>query len=189
MGLGTVVGSEIFNQLIICAGSVYCSKVHSNDFENVAKYGERYLVLDKAMVIREVGFYALSIGLLYISLSEIVWDKNDETERINVSLWKAVLLFGGYVLYVIVCVYMENVIDLMSFIRQFIRFLFLLEEEPSENNEKQKRVPEEVTISSSFELFQNDALHSFESAASLRSVRCKVSVALFLFFGVSLHHV
>jgi len=57
LGLGTIVGSEIFNQLIICAGSVYSSKTHNND-ENVSKYGERFLVLDKTMVIREVGFMA-----------------------------------------------------------------------------------------------------------------------------------
>eukprot|EP00956_Cyclotella_meneghiniana_P036302 scaffold123784_cov22-Cyclotella_meneghiniana.AAC.1 len=40
LGLGTIVGSEIFNLLIICAGSVYASKVHDIPHE---KYGSRFL--------------------------------------------------------------------------------------------------------------------------------------------------
>jgi len=167
LGLGTIVGSEIFNQLIICAGSVYSSKTHNND-ENVSKYGERFLVLDKTMVIREVGFYGLSIGLLYVALSEVVWDKNDEMERINVSLWKACLLFGGYVLYVLVCVYMEQ-------ITRFIGFALAWEDESSE--EIIEVVPQEVTISASwYNIYGNSnetALRSLESAMSFDSVRCK----------------
>jgi Ca2+/Na+ antiporter len=62
LGLGTIVGSEVFNLLIICAGSVYASKVHED--------GSRYLVLDKVMVVREALFYGLSIALLYVALSE-----------------------------------------------------------------------------------------------------------------------
>jgi Ca2+/Na+ antiporter len=169
LGLGTIVGSEIFNQLIICAGSVYSSKAHSND-ENVSKYGERFLVLDKTMVIREVGFYALSIGLLYVALSEVVWDKYDEIERINVSLWKACLLFGGYVLYVLVCVYMEQ-------ITRFIGFVLAWEDEPSKNEREIEVVPQEVTISASwYNIYghSNDtSLRSLESAMSMDCVHCK----------------
>ena len=179
LGLGTIVGSEIFNQLIICAGSVYSSKVHSNDDENIAKYGERYLVLDKTMVIREVGFYALSIGLLWISLSEIVWDEDDRVDRVNVSLWKAALLFGGYVLYVFVCSNMEQI----SNIPRFFRKVFLIDEQVGSSSDDRQQeqgsdIPEELVISpSDYELYKNnnEALRSLESALSFGSVRCRVS--------------
>ena len=95
LGLGTIVGSEIFNQLIVCAGSVYSSR------------GGKALVLDRGMVAREVAFYALSIGLLCLALSESRDD--DGTEHIYVSFWKACLLFGGYLLYVLVCTNMALV--------------------------------------------------------------------------------
>ncbi|KAL7530232.1 hypothetical protein ACHAXR_003376 [Thalassiosira sp. AJA248-18] len=105
LGLGTIVGSEIFNQLIICAGSVYATK-------------SKVLVLDRRMVVREVVFYGLSIALLYVALSEsridADYDGNEEDgvyeyERIYVSFWKACLLFGGYILYVVVCANMKFV--------------------------------------------------------------------------------
>lgn len=103
LGLGTIVGSEIFNQLIICAGSVYATK-------------SKVLKLDRKMVVREVGFYALSIALLAYALSEsrVVVDEGEdnggnEDERIYVSFWKAAFLFGGYILYVVICANMEFV--------------------------------------------------------------------------------
>lgn len=188
LGLGTIVGSEIFNQLIICAGSVYSSKVHSNDDENVAKYGERYLVLDKTMVIREVGFYALSIGLLWISLSEIVWDEDDRVDRVNVSFWKAALLFGGYVLYVFVCSNMEQI----SNIPRFFRRVFLIDEQVGSSSDDRQQeqgsdYPEELVISpSNYELYKNnhEALRSLESAMSFGSVRCRVSFFMRVVFVV-----
>jgi Ca2+/Na+ antiporter len=64
LGLGTIVGSEIFNQLIICAGAVFASK-------------NGVLALDKAIVTREVGFYALGIVLLYYALSDSKIDPED----------------------------------------------------------------------------------------------------------------
>jgi hypothetical protein len=99
LGLGTIVGSEIFNQLIICAGAVYASK-------------NGVLALDKAIVTREVGFYALGIALLYFALkdSEVDPDDPDGPEHIYVSFLDAVLLFGGYLLYVAVCANMEWVV-------------------------------------------------------------------------------
>lgn len=172
LGLGTIVGSEIFNQLIICAGSVYSSKPHSNE-ESIKKYGERFLVLDRTMVIREVGFYALSIVLLYVALSEVVWDKYDEIERINISLWKACLLFGGYLLYVVVCVYMEQIMAI-------IRYMLAWEEEPNasaQETEEIEAVPEEINVSDSwYNLYgDSDELHlrSLESALSFDCVRCR----------------
>lgn len=126
LGLGTIVGSEIFNLLIICAGSVYASKVHDAPHE---KYGSRYLVLDKVMVIREVMFYGLSIGMLYVALSTsgmiVVQDEeygDYETERIIVSFWKACLVFGLYVVYVIFCANMSRIMSMLCSVRNSFSF-------------------------------------------------------------------
>ncbi|KAL9184769.1 hypothetical protein ACHAXT_012739 [Thalassiosira profunda] len=97
LGLGTIVGSEIFNQLVICAGSVYASR-------------SRRLVLDRRMVVRETAFYGLSLGLLAVALGERrAYEGDEEEERVYVSFGKACLLVGGYVLYVIVCANTEAV--------------------------------------------------------------------------------
>lgn len=92
LGLGTVVGSEIFNQLIICAGSVYASKTGK-------------LILDKAILTREVGFYALSIALLYLALrdSRPLEADPDGPDYIYISFLDATMVFSGYILYVVVC--------------------------------------------------------------------------------------
>ena len=100
LGLGTIVGSEIFNQLIICAGAVYASKTGT-------------LKLDKVIVTREVGFYALGIILLYIALRDVKMDPDDPDgpEHIYVSFFDASLLFGGYLLYVACCANMERITE------------------------------------------------------------------------------
>eukprot|EP00970_Alexandrium_tamarense_P004176 scaffold696_cov197-Alexandrium_tamarense.AAC.8 len=114
LGLGTIVGSEIFNLLIICAGSVYASKSH--------EHGKKYIVLDRVMVVREVGFYGLSIGLLYLALSERGSEADGEVEHIYISFWKACLLFGGYALYVVVCSNMELCVKCICFLRRRFGF-------------------------------------------------------------------
>jgi hypothetical protein len=92
LGLGTVVGSEIFNQLIICAGAVFASKTGK-------------LILDKSILIRDVGFYALAIGLLYFALqdSRPLESDPDGPYYIYISFFEATLVFSGYILYVVVC--------------------------------------------------------------------------------------
>ena len=99
LGLGTIVGSEIFNQLVICAGSVYASKTGT-------------LQLDRAIVTREVGFYVLSIVLLFWALQDSKVDPEDPDgpEHIFISFWEAFVLFCGYLLYVLVCANMEQVV-------------------------------------------------------------------------------
>ena len=102
LGLGTIVGSEVFNLLIISAGCVY-----------QAKGGGEELRLDKKSVLRDAGFYGASIALLYLALSDgcdasydYADDDNDHVEmRIYVQFWKACLLSGWYVLYVAMCVF------------------------------------------------------------------------------------
>eukprot|EP00934_Nitzschia_sp_Nitz4_P005034 Nitzschia sp. Nitz4//scaffold32_size149145//66482//69228//NITZ4_002881-RA/size149145-snap-gene-0.18-mRNA-1//-1//CDS//3329548075//5024//frame0 len=103
LGLGTIVGSEIFNQLIICAGAVYASKTGD-------------LVLDKAIVTREVSFYALGIILLYIALQDVrpVDDDPSGEDHIFVSFREACMVFAGYLLYVWVCANMDDVVAFFS---------------------------------------------------------------------------
>lgn len=82
VGTGTVVGSELFNQLVICGTcAVQCEE----------------LSLDWRLLVRELGFYSLSVIWLYLSLCQI------SRERVT---W---LEASGFVLmqvvYVIVCIY------------------------------------------------------------------------------------
>eukprot|EP00531_Pseudo-nitzschia_arenysensis_P014271 CAMPEP_0116124498 /NCGR_PEP_ID=MMETSP0329-20121206/5311_1 /TAXON_ID=697910 /ORGANISM="Pseudo-nitzschia arenysensis, Strain B593" /LENGTH=648 /DNA_ID=CAMNT_0003618479 /DNA_START=83 /DNA_END=2029 /DNA_ORIENTATION=+ len=103
LGLGTVVGSEIFNQLIICAGAVFASKTGK-------------LILDKKILMREVGFYALAIGLLYFSLRDTrpLDDEPDSPLYIYISFYEATMVFSGYILYVIVCSNFDAVVSCLT---------------------------------------------------------------------------
>jgi Ca2+/Na+ antiporter len=100
LGLGTIVGSEIFNQLVICAGSVFASRTGK-------------LRLDKQIVTREVGFYALGIALLYFALQDTQPDPDDPNgaDHIYISFWEATMVFSGYIFYVLVCANMKTVVD------------------------------------------------------------------------------
>lgn len=129
LGLGTIVGSEIFNQLIICAGAVWASRSGS-------------LKLDPVVLFREVGFYALSILLLYVALwqnqdNEVIIEDIDEdiNEDLNevdmneeviseedisedkylrITFWGSAMLFGAYIVYVWVCVKMNYFVALVK---------------------------------------------------------------------------
>ena len=85
LGVGSVVGSEIFNHLCICAGSVF-----------YAKGG--VLILDKAIVARETLFYAIALGLLlYVLMRE-----HDGDNHIVIRWWAGPVLVAVYALYVVV---------------------------------------------------------------------------------------
>ena len=103
LGLGTVVGSEIFNQLIICAGAVFASKTGK-------------LILDRTILAREVGFYALAIILLFLALqdSRPLEDDPDGPSYIYISFYQATMVFSGYILYVIVCSNFEAITSCMT---------------------------------------------------------------------------
>lgn len=106
LGLGTIVGSEIFNQLIICAGAVWASKTGS-------------LQLDPAILTREVGFYALSIALLWYALHDTRPDPFDPNgvNRIYISFIEAAIVFGAYILYVLVCAHMDTIVAIVKQLR------------------------------------------------------------------------
>mmetsp|Transcript_10960 Transcript_10960/g.30285 ORF Transcript_10960/g.30285 Transcript_10960/m.30285 type:complete len:642 (-) Transcript_10960:85-2010(-) len=101
LGLGTIVGSEVFNQLIICAGAVYASK-NGN------------LQLDRTIVIREVFFYSLAVCLLYIALQDSRPVEGDDENHIFISFAEACMLFSGYILYVLVCANMDFVVGVFN---------------------------------------------------------------------------
>jgi hypothetical protein len=124
-----IVGSEIFNQLVICAGAVYACKfkkeagvaridllvILTQKFHlNLARSGQ--LQLDKAIVIREVGFYGLSIVLLFIALRDRRPTDDDELgdDHLYISFFDACILFGGYIAYVAVCANMDFIVALFT---------------------------------------------------------------------------
>lgn len=73
IGVGTVVGSEIFNHMIICAGSVLYSTTG-------------VLQLDKWIFTRDVASYFLSLVIL-------IWALKGETRILNCSLQLVINLF------------------------------------------------------------------------------------------------
>lgn len=87
--------------MVICAGAVFSAKGDS-------------LTLDKAIVLREVSFYALSILLLYLALQDKRPIEGDEEDHIFISFYDAVMVFVGYILYVWVCANMDWVVAVFS---------------------------------------------------------------------------
>lgn len=72
--------------------------------------------MNKAVVIREVGFYALSIALLLYALrdSEPVDDDPLGGNHIFISFTEASLVFSAYIAYVIVCGNFPAIVDFFS---------------------------------------------------------------------------
>lgn len=95
LGLGTILGSEIFNQLIIVSGAIFASPTVG-------------LRLDPAIVIREVGFYALSILLLYMALRDTRPDNNG-VYYIYINFGVSCYVLAGYIVYVLVCANMDAI--------------------------------------------------------------------------------
>eukprot|EP01043_Picozoa_sp_COSAG02_P015782 COSAG02_NODE_680_length_18551_cov_16.648060_15_plen_748_part_00 len=88
VGAGTVVGSELFNMLVIIGG--------------VCLVTPTALTLDWRPLAREVLFFALSLVGILLTLNDSV-----------VYLYEACLLMGGYALYVIVCANFNKLVRLM----------------------------------------------------------------------------
>ena len=84
LGLGTIVGSEIFNQLVIVAGSIQYAR-------------NNRLKLDRAILVREVLFYGLSLVLFLLALRDRrPTDDDDDGNRdhIYIGLGDGLLLLG-----------------------------------------------------------------------------------------------
>lgn len=93
--------------LVICAGAVFAAKTVG-------------LQLDPAIVTREVGFYALSILLLYLALQDKRPDPEDDesdVDHLYISFGDACYLLGGYMAYVAVCAKMDDIVAVCSTFR------------------------------------------------------------------------
>eukprot|EP01062_Namystynia_karyoxenos_P002046 TRINITY_DN10708_c0_g5_i1.p1 TRINITY_DN10708_c0_g5~~TRINITY_DN10708_c0_g5_i1.p1 ORF type:complete len:790 (+),score=285.72 TRINITY_DN10708_c0_g5_i1:101-2371(+) len=91
LGAGTIIGSEIFNHLCICAGAVLYSKT-----------GE--LHLEWRILMREVTFYAAACGLLVFSLAEIGDQSGKDCDDwVYLRWYHGVILVAGYITYALVC--------------------------------------------------------------------------------------
>eukprot|EP01062_Namystynia_karyoxenos_P002039 TRINITY_DN10708_c0_g2_i1.p1 TRINITY_DN10708_c0_g2~~TRINITY_DN10708_c0_g2_i1.p1 ORF type:complete len:777 (+),score=265.21 TRINITY_DN10708_c0_g2_i1:75-2333(+) len=91
LGAGTIIGSEIFNHLCICAGAVFYSKSGS-------------LVLEPRILARECIFYAAACGLLVFALAEVGDSAGKDCDDWTyVRYYHGLILVGGYVIYAVVC--------------------------------------------------------------------------------------
>jgi hypothetical protein len=112
LGLGTIVGSEIFNQLIIVAGSIQYAR-------------NNRLKLDRAILVREVLFYGLSLVLFLLALrdrrpTDDDDDDDDNRDHIYIGLGDGLSLLGGYGLYVLVCAYFKQILGMVEQMRASI---------------------------------------------------------------------
>ena len=109
LGLGTIVGSEIFNQLVIVAGSIQYAR-------------NNRLKLDRAILVREVLFYGLSLVLFLLALRDRrPTDDDDGRNHIYIGLGDGLVLLGGYGLYVLVCAYFKQILGIVERIKLSIR--------------------------------------------------------------------
>jgi K+-dependent Na+/Ca+ exchanger-like protein len=114
LGVGTILGSELFNHLIITAGSIFYSK--SGTIQTEPRF-----------VGREAFFYALALGTLIWVLSQNSDDndcykllENDQKDTVDkdnggficVIWYKSLVLIFGYVLYAVVCGYYQKLIPM-----------------------------------------------------------------------------
>ena len=88
VGVGTVVGSELFNMLIIVGAVCLCTSGG--------------LMLDWRPLAREVIFFLGSLALLIFVLSDG-----------QVEMWQACLLIAGYSVYVCTCAYYPQIIRVL----------------------------------------------------------------------------
>lgn len=100
LGMGTIVGSEVFNQTFICAGAIMAAR-------------KNRLKLDPVVVMREALFYTLAIICFLISLSDRGEVEEDDVEHVFITLYHGILLVGCYCLYVIVCANFESILQLL----------------------------------------------------------------------------
>jgi len=103
LGMGTIIGSEIFNQLVICAGAILAARNNS-------------LKLDPSIVIREVSFYALSLVFLLIALGDRrpVESEDNDVDHIYISTFRCAPLFGLYIIYVLVCANFDKILATLN---------------------------------------------------------------------------
>ena len=96
LGMGTIVGSNMFQQLAVVAGAVWSSR-----------QGQQ-IQLDVATVGREVSFYLLAVVVLVYSLTSS--PNPQDADKIYIHQYHASLMLLTYVLYVVVCAKFESIL-------------------------------------------------------------------------------
>mmetsp|Transcript_53212 Transcript_53212/g.62124 ORF Transcript_53212/g.62124 Transcript_53212/m.62124 type:complete len:768 (-) Transcript_53212:1144-3447(-) len=92
LGMGTVIGSEMFQQLFVVGGSVMACRRRtrtadtSSTKHNQQDDGDSYLALNPWVFLREVFFYALSlIMLLWIMTKDVRMEKEEYIITLNAN--------------------------------------------------------------------------------------------------------
>jgi Ca2+/Na+ antiporter len=102
LGLGTIIGSQIFNNLVISAACVM-----------YAKNGE--LILQEGILTRSVIVYGLSLVCIMAVLHEGSFDKKNFYQCISVDWYSGLLLILAYFAYVYVVVNHEKICKFLRF--------------------------------------------------------------------------
>lgn len=90
LGLGTVAGSAVFNQLFIPAIAILAAKNNT-------------LILDPIFLCRDVIFYMISLIVLFLALLDRKAVNGDNEEHVYIQTSDGLLLIGCYLAYVVVC--------------------------------------------------------------------------------------
>lgn len=90
LGLGTVAGSAVFNQLFIPAAAIFAAK-------------NNCLVLDPRFLYREVFFYLLSLAVMFFVLNQRKPANGDDVDHLRIHTFDCVMMISCYIAYVLVC--------------------------------------------------------------------------------------
>jgi Ca2+/Na+ antiporter len=102
LGLGTIIGSEVFNHLVISAACVLaCSP-------------EKPLKLDAAVFTREVFSYILTLIVFMLCLHTGTFDPANFDECLTVTWIHGLILMVGYIFYALLVVYFDVLINSSS---------------------------------------------------------------------------
>jgi hypothetical protein len=100
LGLGTVAGSAVFNQLFIPAIAILAAKNNT-------------LILDPIFLCRDVIFYMISLIILFVALLDRGAADGDDADHVYIQTSDGLLLIGCYISYVIVCAKFDVILQLL----------------------------------------------------------------------------
>ena len=89
---------QVFNQLIITAGSVLAAK-------------NQELTLEPRIILRELFFYSLSVLIL---CAVVAYRKEGDNDSVRITIIDGISLLGTYIFYVVVCAKFEDIIRFMN---------------------------------------------------------------------------
>ena len=72
------------------------------------------LELDRSVASRELFFNAISVCLLWYVLHDVAPIDGDDEDHLFISFVDACLLVSGYVMYIIICVNYDAIVNLFS---------------------------------------------------------------------------